>query len=711
MLVEKITLHNFRVYQGNHTVVISANPEQNVTVISGQNGFGKTTLLTSLVWGLYGKLMADVDERYRKDIYENGGYKKYAAKLMSRPALQNAELSFGQLQQRLIDSTDVIERERLIRELDEVYSFSITIQFTDVFIPHISCNQLIIKRTYNIQKENEHIEILIDGKANELTKTMGPEIFINDFLLPKEIAKFFFFDAEKITALAEIHNAEEKQYFSKAYNEVLGIKKYVDLKQHLENLQIRIKKRSAPKAELTKIDTLQKKLAENTALLSIYQQDLIGKIESLNLKKADFSQVQEQLVRVGSALSNEELKEFKQMRGQLREEIAKNKSQFADLLELAPFAMIAGKVIKVGNQLQDEEVQQHLGLVTKLLQDKYELLTKAFASQPGNEYKNTEIILQEILLPRQQNHQKVLLNFTVEQQNQFNAVLDNLRNAYGKNFKILVANSKRLRSTYNILQKKVTDAETKSSDPVIKALKDRYEATQEEINHLDEKIVDLRVKITVLEKETATINRQLSELTKYIKVEAADAHKTETANRLLGRLTEFIHQLKQKKKTSLEKSIKRALNALMHKNDFVKLVTVTIDGELIDIDLYDQQDRKINKDSLSKGEQQLYATALLKALVSESDIQFPVFIDSPLQKFDRAHATNIIRDFYPVISSQVILFPLLEKELNESEYSLLLPKVGKAFLISQLDSYSSAFKEVSPANLFQTYYHTYVPHV
>jgi len=92
---------------------------------------------------------------------------------------------------------------------------------------------------------------------------------------------------------------------------------------------------------------------------------------------------------------------------------------------------------------------------------------------------------------------------------------------------------------------------------------------------------------------------------------------------------------------------------------------------------------------LSKGEQQLYATALLKALVDESGIQFPVFIDSPLQKFDKHHSTNIINEFYPVVSNQVVLLPLLEKELTEKEFDLLEPSLNKTFIIENKDDNNS----------------------
>jgi DNA sulfur modification protein DndD len=107
------------------------------------------------------------------------------------------------------------------------------------------------------------------------------------------------------------------------------------------------------------------------------------------------------------------------------------------------------------------------------------------------------------------------------------------------------------------------------------------------------------------------------------------------------------------------------------------------------------------------GESQVYASSLLKALIDESDIQFPVFIDSPMQKFDADHAKNIILDFYPTVSKQVIIFPLIHKEMTESEYLLLKNKVSKSYLIENKNIDYSQFKEVSPDNLITTYNQLY----
>jgi DNA sulfur modification protein DndD len=710
MLIEKIILRNFRVYYGTNELGLSVDPEKNVSIISGQNGFGKTSFLTALVWCLYGKYMPDVDERYRKDINESGGYKKHAEKLMSRPALAEASEQHESFQKQLGLTTNVLERERIQKVINQLFSFSVAIKFTNIFIPHLSCNNVEVIRTYNTLTAQESIEVLIDGKVNELTKTIGQEIFINDFILPKEIAKFFFFDAEKITALAEVRNIEEKQYFSKAYNEVLGIKKYTDLKQNLENLQLRLRKKSANKGDLKKIEDLQHKLEEDQRKQEIYSQNIERKEQELSVKRRDAIDKQEELIRSGSKLSNKELAQAIIRRDRLKEEINANKNRFNSLLELAPFAMLVGQMQKVKEQLIKEEKQQNVNLINSLLKEKYAALKQAL-EQTKKDYKPFDEILKTHLLSDVQEDAKSLLDFTPSQRSQFNDVFENINNNYNKLFKSILAESRKLQSTYYIEQKNIQDAETKANDGVIKLVRESYEELNQEIMDLEKSIANLNATKGAIDKEIASISRQLSEQTKYIKVEEADREKAETSARLIKQLEQFIRQLKNKKKASLEKNIQKELNALMHKHDFVNRVEVLVEGDLIDIDLFDNQNQIINKDTLSKGEQQLYATALLKALVTESHIQFPVFIDSPLQKLDKRHATNIIRDFYPAVSSQVVLFPLLEKELNEEEYQLLKPKVGRACLIEQKDTARSSFKEVQPLELFYQFNQTQKAHV
>ena len=84
----------------------------------------------------------------------------------------------------------------------------------------------------------------LEARYNELTEEIGPDVFINDFILNKDIARLFFFDSEEVVELAETGTIAERRRLSRAYEEVLGIRKYEDLKSNLEGLRMRYRKKS-----------------------------------------------------------------------------------------------------------------------------------------------------------------------------------------------------------------------------------------------------------------------------------------------------------------------------------------------------------------------------------------------------------------------------------------------------------------------------------
>ncbi|MCZ8354005.1 MAG: AAA family ATPase [Cyclobacteriaceae bacterium] len=229
MIIKEIELHNFRIYKGTNIIELKNDKGKNIYVVSGRNGFGKTTFLMSMVWCLYGKNMQEVDDLYKKEIVDQGGYSKYIVNSLNRLA-----------------------------KAEDDYNFRVSITFTNVNIPEVPCNEIVVKRSYNAKTSvAEDVEVLIDGYPSELAKEVGQEIFIREFIMPIEIAKFFFFDAEKIVSLAEVNTAEQRKNLSRAYSEVLGIKKYEDIKKELEGLQISLRQDSASakeKGELKKLE-------------------------------------------------------------------------------------------------------------------------------------------------------------------------------------------------------------------------------------------------------------------------------------------------------------------------------------------------------------------------------------------------------------------------------------------------------------------------
>ncbi len=726
MFIKSVTLTDYRIYHKKNELTFYSMPFRNVFIISGNNGFGKTTFLTSLIWCLYGKVMVDVDEKYKREIYEAGGYKKYAAKNLNRKTRAQLE--------QLLATRDIVELEelrrinrekydRLLLEEQELGSYSVKITFSDISIPSIVCDEVTVERSFNVSREEDILKVLIDGKENELTKEVGPEIFIQDFILPKEIAKFFFFDAEKIVSLAEMKSIEEKQSLSRAYAEVLGIKKYEDLKSHLENIRIRLRRNSASDVERKKFDTLQSEVDKAKRLILEYEDQIAVLHEEKLAKKVATDQYQEKLIREGNSLTVDALNELRSLQKQLAQEYDDIKSRMRDLLELAPFAIAGNKFNEVRKQLLAEIEIEQSNINPILVAEKAKAITQQLYQQVFPEFKLKEKALlqlreqMEIAIINSFTPEKVpdadfkvLFSFTDKEKNEFEAIFSNLRFAYNQTFKQLVADQKANRIAFNKVIRQITDAESKENDLLVKEIRKQKVLLDQRIEEIDQTLLKISQDIGGLQRDLSIKTKITSELAKKIRIEETDIAKDEVAERLIHELDVFIRKFKLEKKTLLEKSLKKELNLLMHKADFVHRVEVEVGYDLIDICLYDKRGEEINKDTLSKGEQQLYATALLKALVDESNIKFPIFIDSPLQKFDKHHSENIIREFYPNVSEQVVLFPLLQKELTETEYDILLPRVNSVHLIKNIDDDHSTFTEIKAEELFN-YYTTEDSHV
>jgi len=85
MKIEKIYIKNFRIFKGDIKIAFNQNhSNNNISIIAGQNGYGKTTFLTAILWGFYGRLIAEVDDKYRREIYEAGGYKNFINSILNR---------------------------------------------------------------------------------------------------------------------------------------------------------------------------------------------------------------------------------------------------------------------------------------------------------------------------------------------------------------------------------------------------------------------------------------------------------------------------------------------------------------------------------------------------------------------------------------------------------------------------------------------------
>lgn len=709
MFIDSIILNNFRAYKGVNQTSFQKNGK-NVFVIAGNNGFGKTTFLTSLVWCLYGKLMVDVDDKFRKDINDAQGYKNFAKSNLNKECAQSIDgLELDIEDKRIISKKGYLEQFEKIK-LDSQYSVELHIR--DVFIPAVPCSEILIRRTFDYLLESETIEVLIDGQVNELAKEVGYDIFINDFILSKNIATFFLFDAEKIVNLAEIKSLEEKRKLSSAYSEVLGIRKYEDIRKNLENLRIKFRKKAGSLVSQNKLEKLTADIKRIESEISENETAAISVDNQIATFRAEKDSLQEKLIREGNAISIEELARLKDVVKSLKEKDNSLKIKFKDMMEIAPF-VISGKLLcNVLEQADKEQVSKSKLvnseiLVTAMRSAQRSILVGAARLLSEQQNRMLEAIIEQSFRNSITEYApdnitddiKILLDYTPSEHNELRALVDNIRYSFSVSFKQLVKDIKNNSIILQKTQRKISLAEYDDENSHIKDIRTRKAEVEKMLLELEMNSRSLAEKKGLLMRDYSVKKKQLSECVKMVKVDDMDKEKDIIAERLIRELTTFLTQLKEKRKFSLETKIKQEIDILMHKDDFISDVSIDIMDDIIEINLLDKDGNIINKDKLSKGEQQLYATSILKALVDESGISFPVFIDSPLQKFDSIHSKNIISKFYPAVSKQVVIFPLLGKELSTVEYEYLLLNVNKSLIILNENGRSS-FQEVDPKRIF-----------
>lgn len=688
MKINKIIFQNFRIYKGNNEVIFSPNITKNISIIGGKNGFGKTTFLTSLIWVFYGRMMSEVEDKYRKDIKNAGGYEKFLKTLVNRDIKSDFETN--------IKNAPIV---------------SVEIELKDLLIPSIPCKSIVLKRSYDLRTETEELKIFIDGLENELTKEVGYEVFINDFILPREIAKFFFFDAEKIVSLAEAKSKPELKNLSKAYSEVLGIKKYEDLKKNLEILLSKLKRNGASTLEQSKLDDLIEKENELLGFIEINETKRTNIDKEIVNYKINSDDLQEKLIREGNGITLEELQKMKSERDILKDESIEIKSKLKKLMDIAPIVIAGNKLLELNNQLVCERTINTKTIDKTILNEQLsffsnELLKKIEKLKFDLDIKlKIEEVLKETISEKQvvnikSKNEKILLDFDNEQFRNFEAVYNNIKGTFSSQFSSVVQEEKNNRILLSRVLQKIKQAEARKDNHIAQKLREEKNAIENKISNLTNDKDKLIEELGVLKTNLASQTKVLSEYEKNFNLVQTDLKKYDVTEKLLSKINTIIYKIKDDKKYSLQKSIMFGLRKIMHKEDFIYSVRVNVIDGVMDIDLLDKNDGIIDKDSLSKGEQQLYATALLKALVDESGFKFPVFIDSPLQKFDKHHSKNIIQEFYPSISEQVVLFPLLEKELSELEYEFLKPSVNKVFVIEN-NKEGSTFKPFAVDQLFK----------
>ncbi len=196
MLLKSIKYHNFRPFFGDQEIIFSNkndDPSKNVVVILGENTHGKSTIILSFIWCLYGENRFNQKDILNKKVQRN--------------------MSFG-------------EKEKAWVEVNfSDAGINYTIRRTQAFSMGVNGLQT---------NENDATPSLtyVDEKTGETKKAKFShevETIINS-ILPKDLAGFFFFEGEK-------NNEISKKDMGAAVKTLLGLEAYDKMRSHLYGSQ------------------------------------------------------------------------------------------------------------------------------------------------------------------------------------------------------------------------------------------------------------------------------------------------------------------------------------------------------------------------------------------------------------------------------------------------------------------------------------------
>lgn len=693
MKISSIVLNNFRQYYGNVVIDLETNNDKNIILVGGKNGYGKTNFLISIVWCLYGEKITLIDESFKREVQKESNYQKF------------------------------IKQSLNWKSRDEGKSeFSVVIQFEDIDYPanlKVSDNRLLIKRVFNTQKIEESLSIL-NTEGQELFFELEDKIsFINDYLIPLEAAKFIFFDAEKIASWAELSTKDEGNVLNDALGKLLGLDLFENLKDDINVFIDNLRKESAPSNLREQIDNTEQAIKLNTR-----------KIEEIDLKSAlNDNEVQELKKKINEYqifLNQNSKKETSTVnRESLYSEILKLRErknivekQFNDLSEIIPIAMLSGKIEEVIEQLELQNQVKSNTETNAEIKGKLDNFIEQLFNKPPEPEDGSMSFKNKVFYS---DKAQVLLNefFNVtDELSELQLELD-LNKAdtdlIYKASQLIKQQSKELFETtiseFNTIQITIAEAEKQlkilDSDLEDETILETI-TKKDEAERMRDKIIAengaLKVQKEKLESDNNRLNQQYTIQLQKSSGNQIIKSKISVAKKYIDSLQTFIDNQKRSKKEALATKLLMELQKLMHKmqNDnssFIKDSRIDIlpDGKGLKVSILDSEGKEIPKETFSTGEKQIYISCLIKSILSESIQNFPIFIDTPLGRLDHEHIENILNNYYPDLSSQVILLAT-NNEVTPRRYNMIAPKISKAYLIVNEDK-KSFFKP----GYFQSY--------
>lgn len=642
MILETLSLNNFRVFQGQHEIALAPRaPKRShkpIILFGGLNGAGKTSILAAIRLVLFG----------RQSLGHNITQKQYDGFLAS--CIHNTE-----------------------DDLLQSFTSSVALKFN--YATQGVLKHYCVTRSWMFKKNNTVDEsLVIEEDGTEMSGLSKDQCqgFLNE-LIPIGVADLFFFDGEKIAELAE---DTQGAILGDAIKKLLGL----DLLETLHGdlgVVLRNKSKSAMPEKIQKeISTLEAQFAE---LEQTYQQahsDYEQMMPIISSAEFEINQLNAELLSKGGAWAATREDETSRL-ATINADIAATENQLRELLASNyPLSIAADYAQQVLKQLKREQRSKQYDGTATLVDEHLSKLKQTLTSilDTDNLQRVTEALQKEFSpLTDSQTDTELVHDIsdsalaTIEQ-----SISDSVASKKTQVDKLKQQLSE-LREAQDSASSNIARAPVEAViKPILSEIQvkeaNKADAVRKQAKFLEQYKAALR--------DAMAITRKLDKLSNESRVTGDEGRSLDYAKNTRMLLKSFSSEVAKQKVKQLEKAFSESFGRLTRKGDMA--LKAKIDPVDFSVRLVSANDREINKNELSAGEKQIYAISILEALTKTSGRNLPVIIDTPLGRLDSVHRTHLVNQYFPNASHQVIILST-DTEVDEQFYDDISSYISHAY--------------------------------
>ena len=644
MLIQRIKISNFKTYL-SLDLDLAVDDDRPIILIGGSNGGGKTTLFEAISGALYG-LKIESKEHFM-ELLNQGAVNKVKPEISLQITFVGKVL--GQQQKYILKRSYILNPQG--RPLESV---------------SLNMNgNMYVYGTMTAPKERVRAE-------QEISKIIKAN-------LPQELSQYFLFDAMQSSELLKKNVFQ--QTIRDNFENVLGFKKYLQLKRAAEKLQQEwAEQRLEAEKEAKEYSSLcnqkdQLVIDLNTCLA---EQDRLYKY---------MSSVEDEYQRAkdGAQQAANLSKRIQDVDGKIRaitEEAAnyaENLKAFVDNIEINVF------LPKLASNLSQE--------INNILRVKEQLQKQSTGAYPIETLRDvtSKIIdyLKELSLCSQAVDEENVISHIVAMQNTTNAKdpydylntaeVDALRGLpkKGNGNQFVSIDRKRqdmeiqLANLDNLRTEKRTLEQTQAGGNGL--LIANYEDAKRSVDKLKTQEDSLKNEIQRLEKRIHQFD---------VQIQQEPDVKFDTLVKLRPFFDKVADNLLKKKKAQIETEMQSQLNRLLVSyKGHVGRVELSDSMENFNIKLYHSAGNEISLNQLNAASKQIFIQVLLKVLRNLGDYNPPVMIDTVMGVLDNESRDALMEEYFPQLAEQTILLCTTSEIRTDSDYIKLEPFISKTYTL------------------------------